>query len=241
MTTDVRGSKRRSLVHFGVVSGLAQLKHLKQISWKNSYFPAPSLSFNGQFKVSLFFPWWKRWISNNKGREGKFFFFFFLRHEHVFIFRKVKLSFACKQLVDVVRDCVSLWKTNWVWLDIKFTPSFGRWLLSYDSFLSFCRNYFDFQLFLLCRPLKTNKSRRNWSKLFLYFETRNSVRNVKQMSWIKSYFQPRNMYHTLPIPSLSFSGQFNVLLFFLGEKDEFTMTRPGKGKEKKKLKTYCLC
>ena len=56
-----------------------------------------------------------------------------------------------------------------------------------------------------------------------------------------SYFQPRNMYHTLPTPSLSFSGQFNVLLFFLGEKDEFTMTRPGKGKETKKLKTYCLC
>ena len=40
------------------------------------------------------------------GKEN--FSFFFLRHEHVFIFRKVKLSFACKQLVDVVRDCGSL-------------------------------------------------------------------------------------------------------------------------------------
>ena len=52
-----------------------------------------------------------------------------------------------------------------------------------------------------------------------------------------SYFQPRKMFHTLPAPSLSFSGQFNVLLFFLekmdwlrgGEKDEFIMTRPRVG------------
>ena len=40
---------------------------------------------------------------------------------------------------------------------------------------------------------------------------------------MNSYFQPRKMYHTPP--PLSCNGKFNVLLFFLGEKDDFTMTK----------------
>ena len=42
------------------------------------------------------------------GKEN--FSFFFLRHEHVFIFGKGKLSFACEQLVSIgiVHDCRSL-------------------------------------------------------------------------------------------------------------------------------------
>ena len=35
------------------------------------------------------------------------------------------------------------------------------------------------------------------------------------------------MYHTPP--PLSCNGQFNVLLFFLGEKDDFTMTKAVRG------------
>ena len=43
------------------------------------------------------------------GVERKF-FLFFLRHVHVVKFGKVKLSFACEQLVSIgiVRDCWSL-------------------------------------------------------------------------------------------------------------------------------------
>ena len=50
---------------------------------------------------------------------------------------------------------------------------------------------------------------------------------------MNSYFQPRKMYHTPP--PLSCNGQFNVLLFFLGEKDDFTMTKAvgGGGAERK--------
>ena len=44
---------------------------------------------------------------------------------------------------------------------------------------------------------------------------------------MNSYFQPRKMYHTPP--PLSCNGQFNVLLFFLGEKDDFTMTKAVRG------------
>ena len=66
----------KMLLYYQVLNSRTQLKHLKQISWKHSYFSAPSLSFDGQFKV-LFFPRWKRWIHNNKDREGKFFFFIF--------------------------------------------------------------------------------------------------------------------------------------------------------------------
>ena len=46
---------------------------------------------------------------------------------------------------------------------------------------------------------------------------------------MNSYFQPREMYHTPP--PLSCNGQFNVLLFFLGEKDDFTMTKAVRGGE----------
>ena len=35
------------------------------------------------------------------------------------------------------------------------------------------------------------------------------------------------MYHTPP--PLSCNGEFNVLLFFLGEKDDFTMTKAVRG------------
>ena len=35
------------------------------------------------------------------------------------------------------------------------------------------------------------------------------------------------MYHTPP--PLSCNGKFNVLLFFLGEKDDFTMTKAVRG------------
>ena len=44
---------------------------------------------------------------------------------------------------------------------------------------------------------------------------------------MNSYFQPRKMYHTPP--PLSCNGKFNVLLFFLGEKDDFTMTKAVRG------------
>ena len=113
------------------------------------------------------------------GVERKF-FLFFLRHVHVVKFGKVKLSFACEQLVSIgiVRDCWSLWKRiELSWLSNLPLPLEDR-LLSYDSFLSFRRNSFDFSSYLLCRPFKTNKSRGNWSKLFWYSQTRNCVRNV---------------------------------------------------------------
>ena len=48
---------------------------------------------------------------------------------------------------------------------------------------------------------------------------------------MNSYFQPRKMYHTPP--PLSCNGQFNVLLFFLGEKDDFMWGGGGGGAEGK--------
>ena len=52
---------------------------------------------------------------------------------------------------------------------------------------------------------------------YLVLNGRAQLKHLKQISVMNSYFQPQKIFHTLPPPSLSFNGQFNVLLFVFGK------------------------